>query len=826
MAARLTAEQLYARAVAAGNAGRHAAARRDLLAARIRSPDPDTAALVAGTLAYLDSETGSPEASIAQIEQVLAGDEIGESTRAVLISQRGLLALRQGRADDAIRDLSTAIERLDDRPVSLGRAHLNRGLVRLERSDPDGAEHDFALAAAAFARAGDPVEEAKAHSNEGYAAMLRGDLARAIRTMDAAAGVLGPLSPVMGAICDGDRAEALLAAGMTTDAVRLLRGVVRVYGSRRLRQAQAEAEVLLARCLLVEHPAEAAAVARRAARRLRARGNDSWAVRADALVLTGRLRTGDARAGSAVRATAAELDTLHRDDDAALLRLELAMASIAADRATDAADARQQARPTPSSSIAVQVRAHEVDAELARMRGDTAAVRAASGAGIETLSGWQSRLGSLELHSSAAVYGRRLAALGVRAAIDGGDGAEVLAWSERVRALGNTLVPLRPPADDRVARALTELRELRLADDPTARSREAELRDAVRRIHWADAGDGASTRSAVALDELLEALAADGAAFAAHLWTGDSLAALVIAPAATPAVRIVELGPVDPVARLLAGLLADLDIAAASLPASLRATADAALAGRLATLDGILVAPVADALGGAQRLVLTPAGIVAGIPWTMLPTVGGRPLVVAESARRWLDARGTARRVRRAGFASGPDVARAGAEIAAAAGAWPASDPLARPLARPLATAAEVTGLAEHVDLLHIAAHGRHSAEHPLFSGFELADGPWFGYDIDLLGRVPPLVIMSACELGRSTSHWGMEALGMARAWLHAGTRSVLAAPAAVADESAAQLLPAVHRELARGAGLSDALSTATTTTGITTPLLVRGSGW
>lgn len=821
MARRLTAAELYARAVVAGNAGRHAAARRDLLAARIRSPDPETAALVAGTLAYLDSETGPPEAGIDQIEAALASGGISESTRAVLMSQRGLLALRQGRTDDAIRDLSDAIEQLHERPLSLGRAHLNRGLVRLERSDSDGAETDFSLAAEAFARAGDPVEEAKAHSNEGYAAMLRGDLARAIRTMDAASAVLGPLSPVMGAICDGDRAEALLAAGMTTDAVRLLRGVVRVYGSRRLRQAQAEAEVLLARSLMGERPEEAAVVAGRASRRLRARGNDSWALRADALVLTGRMRSGAPVAPQRVHATAARLDTLHRDDDAAGLRLELAMSAISRGRIADAEEARRAAAPSAMSSIGVQVRGHEVDAELARMRGDAAEVREASATGIETLAAWQASLGSLELHSSAAVYGRRLAALGVRAALDGGDGSEVLAWSERVRALGNSLVPLRPPADERVADALTQLRELRLTDDPAARTREAQLRDEVRRIHWADVGATPTDATpTVALDELQEALAGDGAAFVAHLWTGDSLAALVIAPTASPAVRIVELGPTEPVEKLLAGLLADLDIAAASLPAMLRATADAALAGRLATLDRILMAPLADALAGAARLVLTPAGIVAGIPWTMLQTVGWRPLVVAESARRWLDARGTARAVRRAGFASGPDVARADAEIAAAAGAWPT------PVSRPQATASEVAAIAEQVDLLHIAAHGRHSAEHPLFSGFELADGPWFGYDIDQLENVPDVVIMSACELGRSTSRWGLEALGMARAWLHAGARSVIASPAAIADERAAALLPAVHHELALGHGVAEALTTATEATGITTPLLARGSGW
>ncbi|QNO37242.1 CHAT domain-containing protein [Protaetiibacter sp. SSC-01] len=824
MAVRLGAAELYVRAVAAGNAGRHAAARRDLLAAREREPDPDTAALVAGTLAYLDSETGSPAEAIATIEEVLRDPQLAEQTRAVLTSQRGLLELRRGRDDDALRHLGDAIERLGDHPVALGRAHLNRGLVRLGRSDVDGAERDFARAAQAFARAGDAVEEAKAHSNEGYAAMLRGDLGRAIGTMDAAARVLGELSPVMRAVSDGDRAEALLAAGMTADAVALLEDAARIYGARRLRQAQAEAELLLARALLEEEPARAAQVASRAARRLRGRGNASWAVRADALVATGRLRAGTASAAhrDGARELARELEALHRRDDAALLRLELALDALARGDAADARALRHAAHPDADAPLAVQVRAAEVDAGLAAAGGDADALLASAAHGIETLTTWQASLGSLELHSGAAVHGRRLAVLGTRAALDRGDPQEVLDWSERVRRLSGSFPPLRPPADPEVATALTELRELQRSDaSPATHARAAGLRDEVRRAHWADAARATRSSDAVVVDELGAALAADGAAFVTHLWTEEGLAALAIAPGTAPGGRIVELGRAR-VEELLGGLLADLDVAATTLPAVLRETVDTALARRLAELDALLLTPLGDVIAAADRLVLAPSGALAGVPWPMLPSVAGRPLVVAESARRWLDERRPPAAPRSVGFASGPGVTRARDELEAAAAVWPAE---AREV-RHDATAAEVTAVAERVDLLHIAAHGRHSAEHPLFSGFELADGPWFGYDIDQLARTPDAVVMSACELGRSASRWGLEALGMARAWLQSGARSVLAAPAAVGDEAASELLPAVHRELARGRGMADALSLATTATGLRTPFLARGSGW
>ncbi|TPX04413.1 CHAT domain-containing protein, partial [Schumannella luteola] len=396
----------------------------------------------------------------------------------------------------------------------------------------------------------------------------------------------------------------------------------------------------------------------------------------------------------------------------------------------------------------------------------------------------------------------------------------------RVRALSGSVVPLRPDADARVADALTELRELRMDPAPTSASaaRESALRDEVRRLHWADrATAGERPERPVLLEELLDALEHDDAAFAAYLWVGDRIAALVLTPRDPSAPRIVDLGEAEPLERLLAGLLADLDMAATTLPAALRASTDAALAARLTALDRLLVAPLAASLSGTSRLVLTAAGALAGVPWAMLPGIVGRPVVAAESARRWLDLHRTPTRIRRVGFASGPGVERARQELDAAAACWSDADHLA---VRHEATSPEVTRVASEVELLHIAAHGRHSAEHPLFSGFELADGPWFGFDIDQLAEVPEVVVMSACELGRSSTRWGLEALGMARAWTHAGARSVLASPAAVADEHVAVLLPAVHRELARGSGVADALCDATRATGIATPMLVRGSGW
>ena len=129
----LTAQELFDRAVDLGNAGRHAAAARALATAAGRTDDPDLAARIAGTRAYLRAETGDPDAAIADCRAALAGAGLSDHTRAVLVSQIGLVELRSGRLDDALRHLTAATPHLADDPARLGRVLLNRGLAHLDR---------------------------------------------------------------------------------------------------------------------------------------------------------------------------------------------------------------------------------------------------------------------------------------------------------------------------------------------------------------------------------------------------------------------------------------------------------------------------------------------------------------------------------------------------------------------------------------------------------------------------------------------------------------------------------------------------------------------
>ncbi len=372
-------------------------------------------------------------------------------------------------------------------------------------------------------------------------------------------------------------------------------------------------------------------------------------------------------------------------------------------------------------------------------------------------------------------------------------------WSERARMLASRVQPVRAPEDEELVADLTELREMAAEGGHREPERESELRQRVRERAWQHRGSG-EVADPVTLAELQGALDVE-TALVAYVVTAAEIVALVVTANETTWVHLDDRATLD---RQLGGLLPDLDVAASDLPDAMGGFVRVELAGRLADIAGVLVAPVLDAVGD-RRVILTPSGVLAGVPWTLLPGFTGRPVTVAQSATSWLARRTTPLRSATAGFVAGPRVARAEDEVTAAAKEWPGSPVLVGGAA----TAAAVSELAESVDVLHVAAHGRHSSENPMFSGLQLADGPWFGYDIDRLRHVPDVVLLSACEVGRSNVRWGEELIGMATAWLHAGARCVIASAAAVNDAAAYDVLVAVHQQLAAGGDPAAALAAA-----------------
>lgn len=826
-----TARELYERGRDASNAQRHTQARRLLERAAAQAADAgaDLQARIAGTMAYVLAQTGEPARAEALCRDALEREGVNAETHAIIAGQLGVLFTRAGRLEEAGDMLTRAIDDLD----SIARANclLNRSVVHMHRREFGACSADLEQAIVLYEAEGDIVAAAEARHNLGYTALLRGDLVEALELMAQSRPVIADASPEGAAMSDLDRAEVLRDAGLVDEAEQLLDSVASTFGAARMRQTQAEAEYHLARSLLRHDPRRARRIATAATRRFRALGADSWAARSDAIRLDAQLAvalaitliddsTGAVGSGRAAAmpsaaefaATSSALSACGFPAEATGVRFSATLASL--ERGVDERLPRlPRDSPTP-----LRLRAAEVGAARARAHGRSAEARRHAAAGLDLLSQWQRSFGALDLQASLAMHGTGLLFHGLSAAADSRDPTIVFDWSERARHLSQQVAPVRPPRDALLADDLATLRMLRTdlsgsewTTDPQVR----ELRDRVRDRQWTATGAG-DIRPRITLDELRESLDSQTAALS-YVFTGASLLCVV---ATTETSRIVELDW-PAVRRACDGLRADLDVSMSIRSGPMATTVARALDERMLRLDDSLLAPVRATIG-ARRLILTVPGILAGIPWGMLPTMFSRPVTLATSVSRWVQELAAARPLHAVGFAGGPRVPRAAEEVQSAASVWRAPVVLTGVDARVEA----VTELAGRVDLLHIAAHGHHTVDNPLFAGFELADGTLFGYDVDLIRQVPDTVVLSACELGHSSVRWGEEALGMTRVWLHAGTRSVIAAPALVSDDMASELLAAVHAALSRGEAPAVALATASEQTGHRTPFQCHGSGF
>lgn len=820
------AGELHREAVELVNAGRLTQAQQLLARAERRVDDADLRARIQGTRAYILARRGDLVTAESLCRDAYATAS-SPQTRAILAGQLGALADHAGRLRDALLWLGRGIDGLDDDPVAQANLLVNRSIVHMQLRDLDAAQSDTTRATAIFARTGMAIDEAQARHNAGYIALLEGDLVAALRLMSRARTTLASVSPAMAAVGEVDMAGALRDAGVAREAEEMLARAAALFGAHGMPPARAEAEFQLARSLLTHDPVRARRIAGAAQRRFARLGNAAWSTRAEAVRMRAELSGGLLlRSGQ----RSAEPRTVPTPDDVAAVSRALERFGFRSEAvalrmtrelwaARHGIPSRASLRVHPRASMEARLLAHESRAARSASRGRGGEARRHAAAGLDLLAEWQADFGSLDLQTSVAMHGSGLVLAGLESAVRSGRADAVFEWSERARHLNHQVVPLRPPPDPQLADDLAELRMLR-SDDPAwlDSPRAAELRDRARERQWS-ATRSARSHERIGLDELQATLDAD-TAVVSFVFSESGLVAVV---ATSARVRVVPLPRWADVRRALSGLRADLDMAASLRTERLAATIRRSLDDRLAALSGALLDAPLRAAGGARRFVLTVPGVLGSIPWAMLPALHARVFTVAVSATRWARLRRHPEPVpRSAGFVVGPRVPRGEEEVDEASSSWDRSVVLRGSEA----SVAAVTRLAHGVDVLHIAAHGRHTVDNPLFSGLELADGTLFGYDIDLVPEVPETVVLSACEVGRSSVRWGEEAIGMTRIWLHAGTRSVIASPVVVADDDACVLLGAVHEGLARGAVPAEALAEASARTGIVAPFQAHGAGF
>ncbi|HEY6794105.1 MAG TPA: CHAT domain-containing protein [Kineosporiaceae bacterium] len=834
------AAELHRRGVHDGDRGRYGSARRLLRRALERAPDPELRAHILLSLSYYEAERSHLEDGLRLLDEAAAGPALPERLQGLLAGQRGLLYQRAGMAAQSLAALDAAARLLgEDDPEERARVLLNRGILHLDRGARSPAAADFTACRGLARRHHLDLMAAKAAHNLGYVCFLTGDLPRALREMDAVAPQLGHQSPMFAAVYYSDRALVLHAAGLFHEADEDLEKAADLFRAAGVGLERATAELTRARVALDQHRWIAARrLARRAQRRFRARGSTGWTLLAELICLAA-----DVGAGVRSSATARAASGLQRDLACLGLTEDARRAAlIGAAAALQRGDPRLARRIAGSAlrmrrddSLQMRLQARTIRVDLALAEGRHAAAGADLRAALKDLHHYQASFGSWDLQTAVSAHGRPLAERALSRALADGRPATVFAWSERARALSARIPPVVPP-DDQVAAALLE--DLRVArvqlhgvdpGDASARDLRARCRRLERLIRerwWYTPGRGEFVEP-VDLTAVRARLAADGACLVAHLIADGRLHALVVGPHHE---KLLTLGDASMALELRQRARADLDTLAV-LPSgsSLRHTVAAAQRATLDQLDHLLWGSVRGLIGD-ERLLLAPTAELLALPWTLLPSLLGRPVSVVPSVAGWLTAAHLAHpeppfatgRPLRVVAASGPGLARGPEEVQEVTSRWPSAHGL------PAATPTVVMRVAGVADVLHVAAHGVHTTGNALFSHLHLHGGALFGHELQHLPRLPAHVVLSACELGLVDVRSGGEPLGMAASLLHAGVRSVVAGVARVSDTAACRLAIAHHERLSRGLAPADALaaSVAELTVDDPAPFVCFGAGW
>jgi len=765
---------------------------------------------------------GDIEGALSQLRTAEA--EADSALAALVVGQRGLLRQRSGDADGALRDLDTALARVPggwsrDRAV----LHMNRGSLRSDLGRLREAGEDFAASLELAHEVENDMYASMAAHNLGWVMYLQGDLPAALRAMDEAAEQAPDRHAAVGLI---DRAQVLLDAGLLTEADDALREAREHLSRFRMLRDLAEVELVRSRVVLgLRRHTDARRLARSASRRFERLGNAPWMLRARVAELQAALtehRATGVRPATARRHATWALE-LARDGGAlgpvAGLGVVIPSRLLAVEwlvSAGDVATAREILGHVPAdlgrAPLPVRLQHGSVLAQLAFASGDRRAGVRAVRRGQAALAEHRARLGSVDAVTASAVHGVRLGNLDVEAALRTRRADTIFDAVERGRAAFAGSGRVRPPSDPVLAgllaaarREVEAARALGAPSDPALLARLQDhlrtarrLQDDARRRAWQHGGE---TRPPVAATarKVRTTLAASGsdAVVADLVLDGDDVLAVRVSAAGS---RLVRLGSHAVIGEQVRRARADLAVLSNVLiPVPMRAAAVASLSRTLAALDDALVAP----LEADGDLHVAARDVLLALPWASLPSRQGR----RTWANSWVDLAPSEplRRADDALVVAGPGLRFSTAEAKLVASVWDGADALAGEEA----TCDAVTGRLGAAGVVHLAAHGTHETDNPLFSSIRLADGPLFAHELDGTDLRGVVVVLSACEVGLSSPRIGGESLGLTSVLLRLGARAVIASVAPLRDDVAARVMPAFHTELRDGAMPGTALARA-----------------
>ena len=285
----------HRRGVQAGASGRPVAGARHLRAGLLllgweetgdrpvaRPEYRPVAARLLISLAHLEAEQGRTGHGLRLLD--LAEELTAPGDRGILLSQRGLLLMRTWRIGEALRFFDAAVPLLEGHADTrvLARLLLNRGFLHLNAGSVRRARADFAWCQRIAAAGRHDSLAAKATHNLGCCDVLAGDIPAALKVFAAAEEgfrLTASATPQWVPVLAADKARALLAVGLSSDAIAELDGAIAAFRRLRLDQDLAQAELTLAQAAL-------AAQAHTAARRWAVAAAGASAGRATPPVLT------------------------------------------------------------------------------------------------------------------------------------------------------------------------------------------------------------------------------------------------------------------------------------------------------------------------------------------------------------------------------------------------------------------------------------------------------------------------------------------------------------------------------------------------------------
>ncbi|MBO3734013.1 CHAT domain-containing protein [Glycomyces niveus] len=733
--------------------------------------------------------------------------------RGILLHQRALILWQSGRLSDALHWFELAEPLLAEYgPDNFYAASFyNRALVWRDLGELRKGMESIRRAIELYNDIDVPVNRARAIHIEALLLLDLGEVTKALKAFDVARDQFRKLAPDLESFIDASYAHALLSVGMYRQAAERWEHAIaahRLAGD--LRNAAID-EYWRALAAFEDNRSELAdRWARQAMDSLYSQGNEPMAFLARLLILQAQFDSGQHGPDFA--------DKVQRLCDALEQRgwtLRLKQAKILAARAKIKAgefDGVEQVLQGEHGGPGHDALAEELARYLAKAELAVAQDRDPLPellAGLDLLDEYRMAFGSVEFQAGASALGIQLAFMGLGHVARHSGPEDMLWWVERSRAQALRIPPVKPSTDPAAREALGQLRQARQrlwdlqvegGDDAEARSRVQEIEEEIRAHERAQPGSG--KRADRIAPDAIQDLAESRDTVVVNMFEVANKVCAVLAGG--DGLQFTWMMPLDEATELERRLGADLDALGSRrrLHPRIQASVEGAIRRNATALADGIWKPIADYVGDRQ-VVIVPHSQLNWVPWPLLPPLRGRAVTISPSAEAWWRAVHRTRADGPALVAAGPALSLAGGEIETIAGLYPGAN---------LITADEsdpemVLKALDNAAVAHIAAHGHHEPDNVLFSRLDFGLGPLNAYELLGLDQPPGHVVLSSCDLGRSTVAVGNETLGFTAALLHAGTSTVVSSLAKVPDEMAAEMMIEYHKRCVAGASPAEALA-------------------